>query len=66
MGGMGMSGMNGGGNVYQATKAKYGCGHADFGERPQIAPYPMEIIPKSPDTPVKKSWFGRLMDKLYG
>ena len=67
-GGIGMGGMSnfGNGNVYQNIKAKYGCGHADFGERPKIAPYPMEIIPKAPTPNVQKSSFGRLLNKLYG
>lgn len=66
LGGMGMGSMYGGGNVYQGLKAKYGCAPADFSERPRIAPYPMEVIPKAPEPVIHRSWFGRLMNKLYG
>lgn len=65
-GGIGMSGMYGGGNMYQNVKATYGCAPYDFSERPHVAPYPMEVIPKTPEPVIHRSWFGRLMNKLYG
>ena len=65
MSNMGMSGMSGSGNVYQSLKAKYGT-EADFRERPVIAPYPMEVIPKAQEPAIQKTWFSRLMNKLYG
>ena len=57
--------MGNSGNVYQAIRAKYACGYADSAERPKIAPYPMDIIPKSQDPVVQRNWFGRLLNKMY-
>ena len=57
--------MGNSGNMYQAMRAKYSCGYADNAERPKVAPYPMEIIPKEPDSIVQKNWFGRFFSKLY-
>ena len=67
-GGMyGMGGMNygSGGNVHQQLKARYGVGYEDFGTRPYAQPYPTAVIPRTPETPLQKSWFGRLIRKLY-
>jgi len=64
MGSYGMSGASSA-NVYQTMKAKYGCGYADFNERPKVAGYPMDIIPKAYEPDVKRSWFGRFMDKMF-
>ena len=55
-----------GGNVHQAFKSQYGVGYPDSGaSRPFIQPYPMAIIPYAKESPVKKSWFGRVMSKLF-
>ena len=59
--GMGMSG-----NAYQAVRAKYACGYADNAERPKATSYPMEIIPKEPDTVIQRSGLGRFLHNLYG
>ena len=55
----------GAGNVHQSFKNKYGVGYEDFNSRPYAQPYPAAIIPKAPETPFQKSWFGRLISKLY-
>ena len=43
MGGMGMSGMNTGGNVYQSFKAKYGCEDC-FCKEPMPFDAPVHIL----------------------
>ncbi len=63
MGGIGMGGMYGG-NAYQSVKARYGCDPYDFSERPHVASYTMGVIPKAPEPVVKRTWLGRLMNKL--
>ena len=60
---MGMSGSSG--NVYQNMKQQYGCGHADFSDRPYVAGYPMPAVPKAPDPITERTWLGRLYNKLY-
>ena len=59
-----VAGMNGG-NVHQSFKAKYGVGYKDFNTRPYAQPYPVAIISRVPKTPIQKSWFGKLIAKLY-
>ena len=60
-----MSMMGSSGNMYQSMRARYACGYADSAERPKVAPYPMDIIPKEPEPIVQRSWFGRLFNKMY-
>ena len=64
----GMSGMNSsGGNVHQSFKSMYGVGYEDSGAtRPYAQPYPMAIIPRAPEPPIEKSWFGRFLRKCFG
>ena len=58
------AGINGG-NVHQSFKNKYGVGYEDFNSQPYAQPYPTAVIPRTPETPLQKSWFGRLIRKLY-
>ena len=53
------------GNVHENLKARYGVGHADFGKNPTTFSYPMEIVAREQETPVKKSWFSRVFHKIY-
>lgn len=63
MGGYGMGTSQG--NAYQEVKNRYGCGHIDFGHRPIIAGYPVEVNPMPKERSIMKTWFGRIFHKLY-
>lgn len=55
--GSGMYGMYGGGgmnsvyggNAHAQLKQRYGVGYEDFGTSPYAQPYPMAVIPRTPD-----------------
>ena len=54
-----------GGNVHENLKARYGIGHADFGTRPKAFEYPMDIVAREQEPPIKKSWLSRVFHKIY-
>ncbi len=56
---------NSSGNVYANMKAKYGCGYEDFFERPRISEFPVDTIPQPDERFQDKTWFGRMIKKLY-
>lgn len=63
----GMSGMYGnGGNVHQQLKSQYGVGYEDSGAiRPYAQPYPMAIIPRTPEPKCEKFSFCRFIRKCF-
>lgn len=61
--GMGMT--YGMGNAYQNVKSMYGYGPVDYAKHPKMAEYPMETIPQPPFHNVKKSWLGKIVNKIF-
>ena len=47
------------GNVHENLKARYGVGHADFGQGPAYYNYSMDIVPATKNLH-KKSWLAKL------
>jgi len=62
---MGIGSQNSSGNVYQDIKAKYGCGYADYFERPKVGAYPVDTTPQPNPRPAEKTWLGRIISKIY-
>ena len=54
-----------GGNVYEGMKAKYGCGHVDFGSAPKTFEYPMEVLVKRSEPVIVRSSLGRFIRNLF-
>lgn len=63
--GMNMNNAQGGSNVHQSLKTKYGVGYEDSGTRPYAQPYPMAITPRRPEGAIEKSWFSRFIKKCF-
>ena len=62
---IGMMGMGApSGNVYQYYRDRFGCGYADFGTTPKVAPYPMDIVARGIEFPKRKSALVRFFEKL--